>query len=369
MTTVDYSKMSLLRPDEVQAFQQGLRDFLTDSTPPTTIRSLMATEAGYDRETWQRACLELGLSGLAIAESRGGQGAGLIALSAAFEELGRAVSGLPLLSTIGLAAAAREVSGDEAAQGRYLPAIAAGTCTATLAWTRAGDSVTADSEGQLTGQVALVLDGCSSDVLLVLAEAPEGPTLRSVSQAATGLTSEPVATFDLTRKFARITLDHVPSEVVGAPGNGAAIVAQAREIAGLCLASEQLGGMSRCLEEAVDYARTRVQFGRYIGSFQAVKHRCADLLVETEAVRSAVHHAAWIAENASRDLPTAVAMAQAVASDGYVNVAAATMQLHGGISFTWEHGTHLHLKRAKAMQHFLGTSSSHRRLIAEALDL
>jgi alkylation response protein AidB-like acyl-CoA dehydrogenase len=369
MTTVDYSKMSLLRSEDVQAFQKGLRGFLATNEPRTASREQMSTVEGYDRSLWQRASAELGLAGLDVDEAHGGQAAGPIALTAAFEELGYALSGLPALSTIGLAATALAAARDSEAVSQFLPAIASGACTATLAWPGKGEQVVLDSAGRVTGRLGLVLDAHTSDLLLVVAAGPDGSALRAVTRSSDGVQSEPLATFDLTRKFAAVTLDGAESQPVGAAGDGEVILRTTLTTAGLCLASEQLGGMTRCLEDAVGHARTRVQFGRYIGSFQAVKHRCADLLVETESVRSAVHYAAWVAQAHPEELPAATAMAQSVAGDGYVNVAAATIQIHGGIGFTWEHDTHLHLKRAKAMQHFLGSPTSQRRALAASIGL
>jgi alkylation response protein AidB-like acyl-CoA dehydrogenase len=369
MTGVDLSGVSLLRPEEVQHFQEGLHGFLESTSSPAEVRRLMATESGYERPTWERACAELGLGGLAIEEQYGGQGAGTVALSAAFEELGGSLSGLPALSTLGLAVPALRAAADEEALARHLPAIAEGRLTAALLWPRRDDRVVVDEAGRLDGRVGLVLDGHTADLLLVVADGPEGASLRSVAGTATGVEREPLPTFDLTRKLAAVTFDGAQSDAVGAPGAGGVILQEALRHAGLCVASEQLGGMACCLGDAVGYAKTRVQFGRYIGSFQAIKHRCADLLVETESARSAVHYAAWATQERPDAAPVAVALAQAVAADGYVDVATATMQVFGGIGFTWEHHTHLHLKRAKAMQHLLGPSAAHRRTLEGALGL
>ena len=369
MTGIDLSGVSLLRPEEVQHFQQGLRGFLDATSSGPEVRRLMATDAGYERSTWERACGELGLGGLAIEEQYGGQGAGTVALSAAFEELGGSLSGLPALSTLGLAVPALQAAADQEALTTHLPPIATGGRTATLLWPRRGDRLVVDESGRLDGRVGLVLDGHTADLLLVIAEGPDGTSLRSVDGAAPGVHREALPTFDLTRKLAAVAFEGAESSPVGWPGEGEAVLQRALQQAGLCVASEQLGGMARCLDDAVAYAKARVQFGRYIGSFQAIKHRCADLLVETESVRSAVHYAAWAQQHRPEAAPVAVALAQAVAADGYVDVAAATMQVFGGIGFTWEHHIHLHLQRAKAMQHLLGTSASHRRALEGALGL
>ena len=369
MTGIDLIGASLTRPEEVQQYQRGLREFLETTLPETEVRRLMATEAGYERPTWQRACAELGLGGLALDEQYGGQGAGAVALSAAHEELGRALSGLPALATLGLAAAALRAAGDEEVLASHLPAFASGDTTATLVWPRRGDRLALDADGRLDGSAGLVLDGHTADLLLVVADGPDGASLRGIPGDAPGVRREALPTFDLTRKFATVDLAGAASTQIGEPGQGRAVLEEALLHAGLLLASEQLGGMTRCLEDAVAHARTRVQFGRHIGSFQAVKHRCADLLVDTESVRSAVHYAAWAVEHRPAAAPLAVSLAQAVAGDGYVAAASSTMQVFGGIGFTWEHGTHLHLKRAKAMQHLLGTGSAHRQVIGRALGL
>jgi alkylation response protein AidB-like acyl-CoA dehydrogenase len=268
------------------------------------------------------------------------------------------------------------LSGDAAAQRAHLPGIAAGETTATLAlaeangrWDTAGVEATALREGaawRLHGTKLYVLDGHTADVVLVAARTPAGVSLFSLAGDSAGLVRKPLATLDPTRKQARLDLDGAPATLVGAEGDGERVLPALLDLAAVALAAEQVGGAQRCLDMAVAYAKERVQFGRPIGSFQAIKHKCADVLLEVESARSAACYAAWRAAEGSPELPAVAALAKAYCSDAYSHAAAENIQIHGGIGFTWEHAAHLYFRRAKSSALLFGDASYHRERVARS---
>jgi alkylation response protein AidB-like acyl-CoA dehydrogenase len=291
-----------------------------------------------------------------------------------FEEMGAALYCGPFFATVGLAATALLESGDAASAG-YLPSIAAGTTTATLAW--AGPhpadsrlSATRDAAGwTVSGTATVVVDGATADLVLAAARTGNGVSLFAIDGAAAGLRRVPLTAMDQTRKLTTVTFDQVSARLVGTEGGAAQALRATFDRATLYLAAEQLGAAGRVLATAVGYAKTRVQFGRPIGSFQAIKHRCADMLVELESARSVVYHGLWTAVHEPDGLPVSAALAGAVASDAFQDLAAQNIQLHGGIGFTWEHSAHLYLKRAKSSQLLLAPPVRHRARLAELLDV
>jgi len=311
------------------------------------------------------------------------------------EELGAALYGGPYLASAVLAATALLSVPDEPARRDLLPGIASGQTVATLAFTEddgswdPGSIRLAASPGPaagsgragpgrpgsgragwvLDGHKSFVLDGHTADLILVVAADGTALSLFAVPAGAPGLSRQVLPTLDQTRKLARLEFDAVPARLIGGPGDAAAALERTLDVAAVALAAEQLGGSQRALDMAVGYAKTRRQFGRPIGSFQAIKHRCADLLLEVESLRSAVGYAAAaVAENAA-DVPLVAALTQAYASDVYFHVAAENIQIHGGIGFTWEHDAHLYFKRAKASELFLGDASYHRERLAQRIGL
>ena len=357
--------------DELRRF---VRQFLEEKSPESAVRELMAAERGYDEAVWRQMAGQLGLQGIAISESHGGGGFTFRELALVLEEMGRALLCAPYFSTVVLAASALSRSGDEAACGELLPAIAAGGCIATLAFEEDDEAhgavAVADGSGwRLRGEKSYVLDGHVADVVLVAARSPHGLGLFRCSGDAEGLGRELLPTLDLTRKQARLTFAGTPAVAVGRLGNGAAVLDGVLQLAAVALAAEQVGGAQRCLDTAVAYAKERMQFGRPIGSFQAIKHRCADLLLETETARSAAYYAAWCAATGDEDLPVAAAMAKAQCSDAYYRAAAENIQILGGIGFTWEHPAHLYFKRAKASQLMFGDPAHHRARLADLVGL
>ncbi len=359
--------MSIAASPEQEELRQVLRRFFAAKSDEAAVRRCMADPRGYDPGVWRQLCEQLGVPALAVPEAYGGAGFGLGEVGVAFEEAGRSLACVPMLSTF-LATQALLLTGDESARVDLLPGIAAGETLATLAWIsddgRGRAEIAADA-GRLSGTASFVLDGHVADVLLVLA----GGTLYRIDAAGSGVRVEPLETLDMTRRQARITLDGVPAERLGSAGDGDRILAGVLDRVVVMLAAEQVGGAGRALEMAVEYAKVRHQFGRPIGSFQAVKHKCADMYVQLETARSAAGYAVWAAQHAPGELPMAAAIAAAWCSEAYTFVAAENIQVHGGIGFTWEHPAHLYFKRAKSSELLFGTPTEHRDRIADLVGM
>ncbi len=364
---------------EQEELRASVRRFLADRAPISAVRSLMETTDGLDRDVWQQAGEQLGLQGIAIPEEYGGAGFSFAEQAIVLEELGAALYGGPYLSSAVLASTALLASGDEAAKKAYLPGIASGELIATLAFTEEDGSwdpeairlsATSTSDGwRLDGRKSFVLDGHTAELIVVVARAGDELSLFAVAADAAGLTRTPLPTLDQTRKLARLDFESVPALHIGAPGAGTAVLARTLDVAAIAQAAEQLGGAQRALDMAVGYAKVRHQFGRPIGSFQAIKHRCADLLLEVESLRSAVQYAAAAVAEDSDEIPVVASLVKAYASDVYFHVAAENIQIHGGIGFTWEHDAHLYFKRAKASELFLGDATYHREHLATRIGL
>jgi alkylation response protein AidB-like acyl-CoA dehydrogenase len=337
----------------------------------------MVTDSGFDEGVWRQLAGELGLLGLAVPERYGGSGYGLRELAVVFEEMGRALLCAPFLATAALAVPALLASGDASACERYLPGIVAGDTIATLAlteesvrWDESGVSLLASLSGgdwTLTGTKTNVLDGLVAHLVLVAARTPDGVRLFAVDGSAPGLTRTSLDTLDQTRKQARLDFDDVPATLLGVDGGGWPAVRRALEHAAVLLACEQVGGAQRVLDMSVEYATLRLQFGRPIGSFQAIKHRCADMLVAVEQARSVAYHGVWAADTDAGELPVAASMAKVCASEAFVRCARDTIQIHGGVGFTWEHPAHLYLKRAVSSELVLGSPAYHRQLLAQRI--
>jgi alkylation response protein AidB-like acyl-CoA dehydrogenase len=367
--------MKLAYSTEQAELRESVRRFLADRMPLTRVRELMDSADGADEKVWQYAGSQLGLQSLAIPEAYGGAGFTFTEQAIVLEELGAALYPGPYLASAVLAASALLASGDEQAKQDYLPGIASGETVATLAFTEDNGSwepdatqlaaAPADGAGWvLDGHKSFVLDGHAATLLLVIARAQAGLSLFAVDADAPGLTRTMLATMDQTRRMARCEFSSTPARCIGEAGVGGAILARTLDVAAIALAAEQLGGAQRALDMAVSYAKIRHQFGRPIGSFQAIKHRCADLLLEVESLRSAVLYAAAALAEDSPEVPVLAALVKALASETYFHVAAENIQIHGGIGFTWEHDAHLYFKRAKASELFLGDVSYHRERLA-----
>jgi alkylation response protein AidB-like acyl-CoA dehydrogenase len=364
---------------EQDELRKMVRRFLEDKSPETEVRRLMATSEGYDPDVWKLMANELALQGLGIPEKFGGQGFGPVELYVVFEEMGAALMCAPYFSTVALAATALLNSGDEAAQAAHLPGIASGATIATLAttddsgnWDLEATGVTATKSGDgytLTGTKNYVIDGNTANLILVTATTPEGLSLFAVGGGASGLTRTNLPTMDQTRKQSRIEFDKVAAILVGKSGGALAGLEKTMQMAAASLAAEQVGGAQRVLNNAVDYAKNRIQFGRPIGSFQAIKHKCADMLLEVESAKSAAYYAAWASQEDNEELAIASSLAKSYCSEAYFHCAAENIQIHGGIGFTWEHHAHLYFKRAKSSELLLGDPAYHRELLAQRLGI
>ena len=366
--------MSFIPGEDAEDLRRIVRGFLEKRSSEDVVRVLMETDSGYDPAVWAQAAAELGLHGLVVPEEHGGSGATPVELGVVFEEMGAALFCGPFLATVGLAATALIEVGDPVACAAHLPGIAAGTTIATLAWAgpHPATSTLVATPGPggwtVSGTAGIVLDGASADLVLVAARSGAGTCLLTVPGASTRLHRTVLTAMDSTRRLAELRFDAVPAALVGTDGGAAAALERTADLAALYLAAEQLGGAARVLATAVSYACTRVQFGRAIGSFQAIKHRCADMLVDVESARSVVQHGLWTAVHDPAGLAVSASLARSVASDGYQRVAAHNIQIHGGIGFTWEHSAHLYLKRAKSSQLLLGSPLRHRARLAELLN-
>jgi alkylation response protein AidB-like acyl-CoA dehydrogenase len=365
--------------EEQEELRSSVRRFLDDKSPIPDVRRLMETTDGYDPAVWAQMANQLGLQGLAIPEEYGGSGFTYVELIVVLEEMGRSLLCAPYFATIALAANAILTSGDDAAKKELLPGIATGDTIATLAftedngrWDEGGITTTATRAGDgwtLDGHKMFVLDGHVANLLVVAARTPAGLGLFAVEGDAPGLTRTPLATMDQTRKQARLELAGTPGRLIGADGGASAGLTRTLDLAAVALAAEQVGGAQRCLDMSVEYAKERVQFGRPIGSFQAIKHKCADMLLEVESAKSAAYYAGWAAAESSDELPVVASLAKAYCSDAYFHAAAENIQIHGGIGFTWEHDAHLYFKRAKSSELLLGDPTYHRELLAQRIGL
>ena len=371
--------MSMTFTEEQDEFRKSVRRFLEQKSSSADVRRLMETDEGYDPGVWQQMAEQLGLQGLALPEEYGGSGFGFIEQIAVLEEMGRALLCAPYFSSVVLAGTALVQSGDDAAKRDLLPGIADGSTIATLAWVEnpaewgtGSLSATAKRSGDgymIDGTKTLALDGHTASLILVVARADGGPSLFAVDASASGLTRRKLETLDMTRKIAALGFADTPARLIANEGAAAGILERTLRLAAVALAAEQVGAAQKCLDMSVDYAKLRVQFGRPIGSFQAIKHKCADMLLEVESARSAAYYAAWAAAEGSDGLPLLASLAKAYCSDAFANAAAENIQIHGGIGFTWEHPAHLYFKRAKSSELLLGDPSYHRELLAQRIGI
>jgi alkylation response protein AidB-like acyl-CoA dehydrogenase len=368
-------------------FRDSARGFLADTATTADVRRWMATELGYDRDVWQRVAEELGWPAVPMAEDFGGLGLGLGETALLMEEMGAALFCSPFFATVCLAGTAIAVGGSETQKGEWLPAIAGGELTATLALTEKTGRIDSDAilteakaDGDsyiLNGAKRFVVDGHSADLLIIAARTPgtvgaNGVSLFAIGGDTEGVARQAVPTLDQTRRQADIQLADVRvsrDALLGEFGDGWSVLSRTLDIGITALAAEQAGGMRRVLQLTVDYLQERVQFGRQIGSFQAIKHRCADMMVKVESALAAANCAAQAADAGDADFPMLAAMAKAYCSDAYFACAGDSIQLHGGVGFTWEYDPHLFFKRARASAAMLGTADYHRERIAVGLGL
>jgi len=366
--------------EEQDQLRDAVRKFLEAKSPEAEVRRLMETTEGYDPAVWSQMANELGLQSLHIPEAYGGQGFTWVELGIVLEEMGRALLCAPYFSTVVLAANAILNAGTDDQKAALLPGIASGETIATLAftepngkWDASGIALEADGN-KLTGTKMFVIDGHTADLIVVVARAKgttgtDGISFYTVAGDAAGLTRTALATMDQTRKQAKLEFDGVEAELLGTAGAGWDALSKTLDQAAVGLCNEMVGGGQYVLDESVQYAKDRVQFGRPIGSFQAIKHKCADMLLETESAKSAAYYAAWCAAEDNDELPVVASLAKAYCSDAYFHSAAENIQIHGGIGFTWEHDAHLYFKRAKSSEILLGDATYHRELLAQRIGI
>lgn len=335
----------------------------------------METDAGFDPAAWRKLNTELGLTAVRIPEAYGGQGFGFGELGIVLEEMGRALLCAPFFSTAVLATGAILNAGTEAEKQALLPGIAAGDTVATLAWVEdsahwdaAATRMTATQSGatwKLDGHKSYVLDGHTADLIVVLARAPgsageAGLSLFTVKGDAKGLQRRNLMVMDPTRKLARLDFAGVEATLLGTAGAAAAPFARTMVEAAVCLSNEMAGVSERLREDALAYAQMRMQFGRPIASFQSMKHKQADMLVDVELAKSAAYYAAAALDEGDGDIVAVASLAKAAASEAALQTAIHAVQIHGGIGFTWDNDTHLWFKRAKSSEVLLGDAHHHR---------
>lgn len=370
--------MTYVHTEEHDQLRSTVRAFLDRTSPEAEVRRLMNTDEGYDPAVWAQMGEQLALQGLHIPAEFGGSGYGYVELCVVLEEMGAALACVPFFASAGLAASILMESDDHAAQKDFLPAIAAGSTIGTVAfadrrgrWGAGSDPTVATPTRDgylLTGTKSYVLDGSIADVIMVTAEIDGELSLFVVSGRSDGLTKDRLPTMDLTRKQAALTFDGTPARLLGDPGNATAVLDRVLALACIALANENVGGLRAVLDQSVRYAKERYQFGRPIGSFQAVKHMCADILTDLEGAKSAAYFAAHSAVDDDQ-LPTVSSLAKSFTSEAYFRAASANIQIHGGLGFTWEHPAHLYFKRAKSAELLFGDPVYHRTLLAGALQL
>jgi alkylation response protein AidB-like acyl-CoA dehydrogenase len=364
--------------EEQEELRRMVERFLVEKSPETEVRRLMATEEGYDPAVWSQMAEQLGLQAIAIPEEFGGAGYSFVELLVILEQMGAALLCAPYFSTAVLATCALLNSGDHDAQAEYLPRIAGGSI-ATLAliedsgrWELdhiACEASASGSEFTLNGSKNYVLDGHIADFVLVAARSAKGLSLFVVDKDAAGFSATALPTMDQTRKQARIEFANTPARLIGTEGGALDGLSKTLDQAAVALAAEQVGGAQRVLDTSVAYAKERIQFGRPIGSFQAIKHKCADMLLEVESAKSAAYYGAWAAAEGAEDLPVVASLAKSYCSEAYFHAAAENIQIHGGIGFTWEHSAHLYFKRAKSSELMFGDPAYHRELLATRLGI
>ena len=356
--------------EDQEQFREVVSRFMRDKSQPSTVRALMQTESGYDAGVWKQLSSEVGLTGTHFPESYGGFGFGPIELGVALEEMGRSLYCGPFFASAVMAGGALLIAASEDAKEALIPDIAAGSRIAALVLddldspANVGKRIGAQNN-YLTGTAELVVDAQNADVFVVVASEEDALGLYSLPADAPGISVSPVEALDATRKLAKVSFDQAPANRIGDVSPEA--LDAIWDYICVALAHEMIGGAQQLLESTVDYTKIRYQFGRPIGSFQGLKHRCADLLVEVEFAKAATHHAAMCLE-AGQGEPYVGSMVKAMAAETYVSAAKEAVQMRGGIGFTWEEDTHLWYKRAKASEVFMGTPGFHRERMVSIIE-
>jgi len=365
--------------DDQKLLRDQARKFLSEKCTTKTVRRVFEGDAGYDRDLW-KAIAEMGWLGTAIPEAHGGVGLGHLELCVIAEELGRALAPVPFSSTVYLFAEAVLAAGSEEQKQKYLPKIASGELIGTFARAESAGAVTPKSirtmlkGGKLSGKKIAVNDGMNADFAVVLARTSDEPGERGLSLAivdlkANGVSRRAQDSIDPSRKHAQIEFDGAPAEPLGKTGEGWSIAAAVLDRAAVLTAFEQVGGADRCLAMGKDYALTRYAFGRQIGSYQAIKHKLADMYVNNELARSNAYFGAWALSTNARELPLAAAAARVAATQAFDYAAKESTQTHGGIGYTWEMDCHLYYKRSRELGLALGAQRSWKDKLVTELEL
>jgi alkylation response protein AidB-like acyl-CoA dehydrogenase len=371
---------------EQELLRNTARKFFENECTSEFVRARMAEPAGVTDAFWTKLA-EQGWTGLVYPEEFGGTGLGFVDLTVLMEEMGRAVMPGPFFSTL-LGGLTILEAGSAAQKKEWLTKIAGGEAKAALAftepnarWDAAGVTVTARESGgkfTLSGTKLFVLDAHVADIIVVVARtkeskrAEDGLSLFLVPQSTRGLSVKLLPTMDQTRKLCEVKLDDVvvgADALLGPRDGGWTPLARVLDRATVALCAEMCGGAQRVLDMTTEYAKIRIAFGKPIGSYQGVKHRAADMLVESENAKSLTYYAAWAVDENVPEAPLAASMAKAYASDAFRKIAGAGIQLHGGIGFTWEHDLHLYFKRAKSSEFTFGDASYHRERVAQLIQL
>jgi alkylation response protein AidB-like acyl-CoA dehydrogenase len=368
--------------EDQEMLRQSARDFLGKECPMTLVRKMMDDESGHSPELWRKMA-ELGWHGLILPEEYGGAGLTFVDLVVVLEEMGRVVLPGPFLSSVVYAGVTLLEAGSEEQKKKLLPKIASGELIATLAvlepsgrWDADGIAATATSQPsgyRLDGTKLFVPDGHVAQTIIVAARKPgtsgaDGVSLFVVDAGAPGVTVTPLKTMDQTRKLSEVQLANVSvgkDALVGAEGQAWKTIERVGDRGKVALCAEMCGGAQRVLDMSVEYAKVREQFGKPIGSFQAIQHKCANMMVQVESSKSATYYAAWAVANDVPEAPLAAAMAKAYCSDAYRMVAGEGIQIHGGIGFTWEHDMHIYFKRAKSSEVTFGDATWNREIVAQ----
>lgn len=364
--------MSFLPTAEHISLRASARDLFAAHAGSEARRSYVDEHTDHDPRLW-KLMAELGFQGMTIPEQHGGAGASLLDIAMVLQEAGSALVCSPFFASSVLAATAVVQTGDDAAMSRILPPIATGESIVSLVFrtrpqNRALTATVSGSAYRLDGDATHVVDGCAADHLVVIANTSDGPSL-FLADRSQGVRLKEIPPLDPTRRLADVEFRSTPATMIGSPGSGDSIIDRTLTVAQVALATEQVGAAQRCLDMAIDYAKTRVQFARQLASFQVIKHQCADMFVDVQSARSVALHAAWALDADPETFDAASRMTAALVSDAFYRTAAQSMQIHGAIGFTWEHDAHLYLKRAISSARLLRTPRQHRDATAAAVGL
>ena len=376
--------MNFAFTEEQDLLRETARRFLDDRAPSEVVRKLMESHDGYDPAHWSEIA-QMGWQAMAIPEEYGGAGFSFLETVVLMEEMGRSVFPIPYLSTVILSSNLLLELGSEEQKQTHLPGISAGESVWALAltepsgrWDAAGVEATATPDGDgwtISGTKSYVVDGHVADHLLIVArtgESAEDVSVFIVDSGAQGVLATKVESMDQTRSLAAVELDGVQvdqSALLGAVGAAWPAIETVLDIAAVALAAEQVGGAQTCLDMSVEYAKVRMQFGRPIGSFQAIKHKCADMLVQVESAKSAAYYAGWATSERNEEFAVVALLAKSYCSEAYFMCASENIQIHGGIGFTWEHDVHLYFKRAKSSELMFGDPTYHRARLADRIGI